>query len=212
MGVDLDRFKRDAPYIPWADETAPLKLASCGRLNLGKGHQDIIAAVAILREQGMNAVLRICGEDDEGGDGYRRILEKQISELGLQAVVTLLGAVDESAVRQELANAHVFVLASHEEAIGVAYMEAMAMGVPVIGSRVGGVPDLITDGQDGLLIQPSCPSEIASAIAKVAHEPAFAERMAQRARTTVEQRFGSERSAQAVINGILDATALRFGA
>lgn len=209
MGVDLDRFKRDTPYVPWVSEVGTLKLTSCGRLNPGKGHQDAIAAVALLHQQGMNATLRICGEDDDGGDGYRRVLEKKITELGLQDAVTLLGAVDESVVRQELASAHVFVLASHEEAIGVAYMEAMAMGLPVIGARVGGVPDLITDGLDGILIQPSHPSEIACAIEKIALEPAFAEQMAKRARATVEQRFGSERSAQAIIDRIPVASKVR---
>lgn len=205
MGVDLERFKRDAPYKAWAREGLPLRLVSCGRLNPGKGHQDLIAAVASLRAQGTYATLRICGEDDDGGDGYRRVLERQVSELGLQDAVTLLGGVDESMVRQELASAHLFVLASHTEAMSVAYMEAMAMGIPVIGSRVGGVPDLISDGQDGLLIQPSVPSELIAAILKLAHAPALAELMAQRARTTVEQRFGSERSARAVISGITNA-------
>jgi colanic acid/amylovoran biosynthesis glycosyltransferase len=201
MGVDLDRFKRDGPYVPWTEAPEPLRVASCGRLNPGKGHQDLIAAVALLRQQGVNVILRICGEDDDGGDGYRKTLQNLLAELDLREAVTLLGAVDESVVRQELANAHLFVLASHEEAIGVAYMEAMAMALPVIGTRVGGVPELITHEHDGLLVQPSNPSELAHALVKVAHTPELAMLLAQRARTTVEDRFGSERSARAVING-----------
>jgi colanic acid/amylovoran biosynthesis glycosyltransferase len=208
MGVDLGRFKRDGPYIPWTAALGSLKLASCGRLNPGKGHQDVIAAVALLRQQGMNVILRICGEDDDGGDGYRKTLQSQLDELELGAAVTLLGAVDESVVRQELANAHLFVLASHEEAIGVAYMEAMAMALPVIGTRVGGVPELITHEHDGLLVQPSNPSELASMLARVASTPALAALLAQRARTTVEDRFGSERSARAVIEGMAKATGI----
>lgn len=164
--------------------------------------------MALLRQQGMNVILRICGEDDDGGDGYRKTLQSQLDELDLGAAVTLLGAVDESVVRQELADAHLFVLASHEEAIGVAYMEAMAMALPVIGTRVGGVPELITHEHDGLLVQPSNPSELASMLARVASTPALAALLAQRARTTVEDRFGSERSARAVIKGMAKATAI----
>jgi colanic acid/amylovoran biosynthesis glycosyltransferase len=202
MGVDLRQFERSLPYTPWARGSEPLKLVSCGRLNAGKGHQDLIAAVDLLRKRGMDVTLRICGEDDHGGDGYRRDLERRIAELDLVGSVVLLGAVDESVVRRELAHAHIFALASHAEAIGVAYMEAMAMKMPVVGSKVGGVPDLIEDGQDGLLVPPANPEAVANAIEKIACDSALAVRLAGAARAKVEQQFSSERSAKAVIDGI----------
>jgi glycosyltransferase involved in cell wall biosynthesis len=202
MGVDLKRFERSLPYTPWTKGSGPLRLVACGRLNAGKGHQDLIAAVDLLRKRGMDVTLRICGEDDDGGDGYRRDLERRIAELDLAGNVVLLGAVDESVVHQELARAHVFALASHAEAIGVAYMEAMAMEMPVIGSKVGGVPDLIEDGQEGLLIPPADPEAVANAIEKIACDAALAVRLAKAARTKVERQFSSERSARAVLDEI----------
>ncbi len=202
MGVDLRRFARSQPYVPWAEGSGPLKLVSCGRLNAGKGHQDLIAAVALLRNKGLDVKLRICGEDDHGGDGFRRDLERLIQEKGLADHVSLLGAVDESAVRNELANAHVFALASHAEAVGVAYMEAMAMAMPVVGSKVGGVPDLIKDEQEGILVPPMNPVALAGAIERVAKDVVLAGRLAGAARKKVEHEYSSERSARAVINGV----------
>jgi glycosyltransferase involved in cell wall biosynthesis len=203
MGVDLSRFQRSQPYTPWTPGTAaPLKLVSCGRLNAGKGHQDLLAAIALLRTRGMLVTLRICGEDDLGGDGYRRVLERQIEALDLTHCVTLLGAVDEAVVRRELGDAHVFVLASHAEAIGVAYMEAMAMAMPVVGTRVGGVPDLIKDGEDGILVPPANPELLAAAIERIAADATLALQLAKAARAKVEKSFGSERSAKAVIDGV----------
>jgi glycosyltransferase involved in cell wall biosynthesis len=202
MGVDLKRFERSLPYAPWTRDSGPLRLVACGRLNAGKGHQDLIAAVDLLRKRGMDVTLRICGEDDHGGDGYRRHLERRIAELDLTGNVVLLGAVDESVVHQELAHAHIFALASHAEAVGVAYMEAMAMEMPVVGSKVGGVPDLIEDGQEGLLVPPANPEAVADAIEKIACDAALAARLAKAARTKVERQFSSERSARAVLDEI----------
>lgn len=202
MGVDLKRFERGQPYVPWTRGSGPLKLVSCGRLNAGKGHQDLIGAVALLRDRGLDVKLRICGEDDHGGDGFRRDLEHLIAKQGLANHVVLLGAVDESVVCQELATGHIFALASHAEAIGVAYMEAMAMAMPVIGSKVGGVPDLIDDDREGILVPPMNPRALADAIERVAMDEALAARLASSARKRIEKQFSSERSAKAVIEGI----------
>ena len=71
MGVNTAVFQRTAPYLPW-NGADPLGPVSCGRLNYVKGHQDLIRAVRILRDQGIDAVLEIAGEDDVGGSGYQR--------------------------------------------------------------------------------------------------------------------------------------------
>lgn len=81
-------------------------------------------------------------------------------------------------------------------------MEAMAMAMPVIGSKVGGVPDLIDDDREGILVPPMNPRALADAIERVAMDEALAARLASSARKRIEKQFSSERSAKAVIEGI----------
>ena len=100
MGVDIARFTRRAPYEPWRE--GPARIFSCGRLNPGKGHSDLIRAVHLLRTRGLDARLAIAGEDDLGGTGYRHSLEALIAELGLSKSVTLLGAISEERVLEQL--------------------------------------------------------------------------------------------------------------
>jgi colanic acid/amylovoran biosynthesis glycosyltransferase len=99
--------------------------------------------------------------------------------------------------------AHVFALASHEEALGVATMEAMAMSVPVVVTRVGGVPELVTDGVEGLLVPPRDPAALAAAVAHVLRDADLAERMGRAGRTKVEKAFHSRLSAERLASHLL---------
>ena len=194
MGVDLSVFKRRRAYEPWTGE-GPLRLFSCGRLNYVKGHQDIIRAVSILRQSGMNVYLEIAGEDDLGGTGFRSELESLIARDKLVDNVVLLGAVPEGRVFEGLESAHLFVLASHREPLGVAIMEAMSCGTPVIATNRGGVPELIDHGVDGYLVPPQDNKVLAEAIKYLAQDPLSAQRFSAAGRTKIEQRFNSDLSA-----------------
>ncbi|UXU75164.1 MULTISPECIES: exopolysaccharide biosynthesis GT4 family glycosyltransferase EpsE [unclassified Paracoccus (in: a-proteobacteria)] len=201
MGVDLAQIRRAAPWQPPAPGT-PLRVFSCGRLNAVKGHDHLIRTIQILRDQGIDARLEIAGEDEQGGSGYRRQLEALIAQAGLQDVVTLLGAVSEDRVRQGLEQAHVFALASLNEGISVAIMEAMAMEMPVVVTDVGGNHELITSGRDAILVPPERPEIMAAEIARLYAEPDHARQLAQASRARVEQDFHHRRSAQAVAEGL----------
>ena len=200
MGVDTARLSRESPYQP-PSKGETLRLFSCARLNVVKGHQDLMAAVRQLRDNGRNVTLRIAGEDDDGGSGFREVLEARIAELGLADVVTLLGAIDAEAVRQELLSAHLFVLASYGEPLGVAYMEAMSCEVPTIGTDAGGVPELITDGVNGRLVPPRDPAALARAIAEIADDPDEAGRLSAAGRARVVEAFHAGLGAQTLIDG-----------
>ncbi|WP_386802310.1 exopolysaccharide biosynthesis GT4 family glycosyltransferase EpsE [Litorisediminicola beolgyonensis] len=163
MGVDIERFARPAPYAP-VSHGQPMRLFSCGRLNMVKGHQDVMSAIRQLLDLGVDVRLEIAGEDDEGGTGYRATLEAHLKQLHLRDHVRLLGAVDADVVRQKLFEAHAFVLASWSEPLGVAYMEAMAASVPTIGTDAGGVRELIQDGRTGILVPPRNPGALARVI------------------------------------------------
>lgn len=203
MGVDTDVLKRDAPYAP-PDAGAPLRLFSCARLNIVKGHQDLMEAVHLLRARGINAQLEIAGEDDAGGSGYRKVLQARIAELGLEEHVRLLGAIDAGDVRRRLLEAHLFVLASWHEPLGVAYMEAMSCGVPTIGTDAGGVPELIESGATAVLVPPKSPDRLAEAIANLSSNPSELARLSAAGRAHIVAHFKSSLGAQTLIDGIAE--------
>ncbi|MDX1780737.1 MAG: exopolysaccharide biosynthesis GT4 family glycosyltransferase EpsE [Thalassovita sp.] len=198
MGVDTDRLRRDAPYQP-PQPGEPLHLFTCARLHQVKGHQDVLQALRVLLDRGVDLRLEIAGEDDAGGGGFHTVLDGMIADFGLQDRVTLLGAVPEETVREKLLQAHVFVLASWSEPLGVAYMEAMSCEVPVIGTDAGGVRELITDGQDGVLVPPKSPRVLADAITALAGDPETCLRLSKAGRLTVVDRFGAGRGAGTLI-------------
>ena len=201
MGVDLDQIRRAAPWQPPAPG-APLRIFSCGRLNAVKGHDHLIETVRLLREQGIDARLEIAGEDEQGGSGYHRYLAALIAEKGLGDAVTLLGAVSEDRVREGLEHAHVFALASLNEGISVAIMEAMAMEMPVVVTDVGGNHELITSGRDAILVPPEAPGVMADEIARLVADPDHARALAQASRARVAADFHHRRSAEAVADGL----------
>ena len=202
MGVDTDTLRRDAPYVPY-DPGKTLRLFTCGRLNIVKGHQDLMAAVRLLIDQGQPVTLDIAGEDDAGGTGYRRVLAARIAELSLDSHVHLLGAIDADAVKQRLLAAHIFVLASWHEPLGVALMEAMSCEVPTIGTAAGGVAELITDGVDGILVPPKDPALLANAILQLTRDPARAIALGQAGRARIVSHFHAGLGAETLIREIL---------
>jgi len=195
MGVDVSHWRRASAYAPWRGDE-PLRIFSCGRLNPCKGHADLIHAVQLLGLRGVRATLEIAGEDEQGGEGYRKTLERIIAEMKLEDSVTLLGAVSEDRIREGLERAHVFALASLHEPLGVAIMEAMAMGAPVVATGEGGVKELIRDGEDGLLAQAREPESLARAIVRVAQSSDYAQQLASAAREKVSRDFHSGVSAE----------------
>ncbi len=201
MGVDTDSLRRDTPYVPLqSGET--LRLFSCGRLNIVKGHQDLMAAVRLLLDQGQPVTLDIAGEDDHGGSGYRQVLQARIAALNLGAHVRLLGAIDAKAVKAHLINAHAFVLASWAEPLGVALMEAMSCEVPTIGTAAGGVAELIADGVDGILVPPKDPGALADAILQLARDPARAISLGRAGRARIVAAFHAGLGAETLIREI----------
>jgi colanic acid/amylovoran biosynthesis glycosyltransferase len=197
MGVDVDQIRRSRPYQS-APLEGPFHLVSCGRLNPVKGHADLIQSVANLRQQGLDIYLRIAGEDESGGEGYHLELLELIRKLQLEEYVTLLGAISEAQVRQELELAHVFTLASLNEGVPVAVMEAMAMEIPVIVTGVGGMAELVEPGRDGVLVQAENVTMLTQAIAQMLCDPDFAMRLSQASRQKVVSQFSHRRSAEAI--------------
>ncbi|WP_421749573.1 exopolysaccharide biosynthesis GT4 family glycosyltransferase EpsE [Cognatishimia sp.] len=203
MGVDPNVLTRDIPYQTYTGKE-PLHLFSCARLNIVKGHQDLIDAVKTLRDKGIDVRLKIAGEDDDGGSGFRKVLEDKIAELDLGSAVTLLGAISAEEVRRNLLEAHLFVLASWHEPLGVAYMEAMSCEVPTIGTNAGGVPELIRHGIDGLLTEPQNPRALAAAIQLLATSPKDTMQLGKAGRARILDRFDCRKGAELIARESLD--------
>lgn len=198
VGVDLDIMKRPEPYVPWRPD-GPCRIYSCGRLNAVKGHTHLIDAVVKLRQMGIPAELEIAGEDETGGKGYRLTVERHIAERQAGNFVQLLGAVSEQRHKACLETAHVFALASLNEGISVALMEAMAMRTPIVATAVGGNGELIETGVNGILVQPADADVFADALANVLRNPDLALALSERSRRKVEEKFDSRNLAAAFL-------------
>ncbi|WP_425071647.1 exopolysaccharide biosynthesis GT4 family glycosyltransferase EpsE [Sagittula sp. S175] len=201
MGVDTTNLKRAKPYQP-PEHGRPIRIFSCARLNVVKGHQDLMSATRQLIDQGVDVRVEIAGEDDHGGTGYRTQLEDHLKKLRLQDHVKLLGAISNVEVKAKLEQAHLFVLASWHEPLGVAYMEAMSMGVPTVGTDAGGVSELIADGSTGYLVEPKNPGQLARTIRSLAGDPDALLRLSSAGRAHIEANFRAELGAEVLVEEI----------
>ena len=162
------------------------RIVSVGRLRPEKAHEVLIAAVARLRPAWPDVRLRLIG------DGPREAALRQIAgEYGLLDCVEFLGHRDD--VPALLREADVFALPSRSEASPNAVLEAMAAGVPVVASDVGGIPEAITPGLTGILVPPGDDEALAGALGHLFSDPLQAERLGLAARRHVEGHYSFTR-------------------
>ncbi|CUQ67390.1 glycosyltransferase [Candidatus Nitrospira inopinata] len=157
-------------------------IASVGRLSLEKGHADLIDALALVKKAGHKVSLVLIGDGPE-----RQSLVRQIEKLGLQDCVHLPGYVQTP--QRLLEEVDLMVLPSHTEGLPNAALEALLMEVPVLATRVGGTPEVITDGETGRLVAPRSPSELADGILEFLASPESWKQMARRGKKMVETHF-----------------------
>lgn len=161
-----------------------------GALEERKGHAVLLDALAALRDPRLRV---LCA-----GDGsLRDALPARAAALGLGDAVRFLGAVDD--VADLLAAADAFLMPSHHEGLGVAALEAMAAGLPVVASRVGGLPEAVVDGETGLLVPPADPAALAAAITRLAADPARARELGAAGRARVQARFSMTAMAEGTL-------------
>lgn len=172
-------------------------ILSVGRLDEIKGFIHLIDACSLLDQRGMAFECDIIGEGP-----LRAALQRRIDSSGLAARVRLLGALSQEEVRRNLLQASVFVLPSvvtargDRDGIPVALMEAMAVGLPVVSTRVSGIPELVVDGVTGLLAEPGDSTGLANAIARAHSEPESVAVRALEARKMIEQHFDVAKEAR----------------
>ena len=162
-----------------------------GRLTPAKGQHILIDAIRSLVDQGRRVRLRIIGAGPDGPS-----LKKSAADLCDSEVVIFEGAVNQDRIRDFYAAADVFCLPSFAEGIPVALMEAMAMEIPCVSTQIAGIPELIRNGMDGLLVAASDVEGLSEALARLMDEPALRERLGRNGRTRVLQHYNLQSSVE----------------
>jgi colanic acid/amylovoran biosynthesis glycosyltransferase len=180
LGVDAEVFM---PY--WVSNPSErFEILCVGRLVPAKGQHVLLAAVDRLVKAGHNIRLRLVGAGPD-----RESLEREVARRTLCENVIFEGAINQDHIRELYGEADAFVLASFAEGIPVVLMEAMAMEIACVATSVAGIPELIRDGIDGLLVAPSDERALAAAIDDLISDPATRRRLAAAGRARVIESY-----------------------
>ncbi len=165
-------------------------IVTVARLRPEKAHEVLFAAVRRIHEAWPDVRLLVVG-DGPREDELRALAEQQ----GLFHCIEFLGHRED--VAAVLAHSDVFVLPSRIEASPNAVLEAMAAGLPVVAGRVGGIPEVVSDGVTGVLVPPDSPDVLAGALFRLFDEPAYADALGRAARRYVEEHYSFDRMVSA---------------
>jgi colanic acid/amylovoran biosynthesis glycosyltransferase len=186
MGIPVERFtisrNGHSPERP--------TILYIGRLVPEKGQAVLLEAAARLREQGREVEVKLAGEGELRGH-----LEGLCRELRIADRVTFLGAVAQDKVRDLYAEASIFCLPSFAEGVPVVLMEAMAMGLPVVTTRIAGIPELVEDGSGGVVVAPGRADELAARLGELLDNPERRRELGRLGREKVLAEFDAEDSA-----------------
>jgi glycosyltransferase involved in cell wall biosynthesis len=189
----VGRAARPILVIPYSVEPLPPPAAlpapragfviTClARLAPQKGHAHLLEAVARVAREVPGARLLLAGEGPLRGE-----LQAQAGRLGLNGRASFLGLVPRAALPDLLAQTDVVVLPSFWEGSPVALIEAMSAGKPIVASNVGGNPELVANGENGLIVPPGDPEALAQALLRLARDGALRERMGRLSRQRFER-------------------------
>lgn len=185
-GVDTRLFQPRQKEIAGG----PFTIVCVGALEEKKGQTYLVEACRLLKQRGLDFVCHLIGEGQN-----RASLEQQILQSGLSGVVRLEGGRPRDEVVRMLGEADVVALPSivtksgKMEGIPVALMEPLAREVPVISTRISGIPELVEEGETGLLVPPQDAVALADALERIAHDPELGRRMGKAGRIKVLQEF-----------------------
>jgi glycosyltransferase involved in cell wall biosynthesis len=190
-GIQLDKFhpvkseEKDRIRSKWALKKEEAVVGIVSKLWEGKGHTVLIEAFKLLKEKIKDAKLVIVGEGYLYDELFRRV-----GNNGLRESVLFTGF--QMDVSEIIATFDVAVLPSFFEGMGRVILEAMAMEKPVVASRVGGIPDLIDQGINGLLVRPGDARELADALERVLSDNGLAKRLGREGRKRIKHQFSAD--------------------
>lgn len=204
LGTDVRRF---APPPEQDRPQGPLRIVTVGRLVPVKAQALLIEAAAELQRRNVDVHVTIVG-----GGPRRQALERLAARLGVADRCSFTGALGHDNVLERYAEADLFCLPSFGEGIPVVLMEAMAMGLPVVTTRIAGIPELVEDGESGFLVTPGRTDQLVQAIERLAGDPGLRRRMGQAGRGKVTADFNLDDSARALerlFGGLASSSASR---
>ena len=190
---DVDESSRKPAHQVRADlglePDAPLALCAA-RLDPQKDHQTLLRAWKQVAERVPSARLLLVGDTQFGGNAYVDGLERFAAALGIGDAVIFAGVRDD--VSDLMAACDVFVMSSRWEGLGLVFLEAMRAGRPVAATRVGGVPEVVIDGETGYLVDAGDWAALASRLVKLLEDRETARTMGKRGRDRFEHKFAAE--------------------
>jgi glycosyltransferase involved in cell wall biosynthesis len=182
-------------YFDLERRPEPGRLLYAGSITEIKDLLTLLRAVERVRSQHADVRLRIAGRSTS--PGYERSVHEFVEQHNLRAQVDFLGLLDRATLLDEYARCAALVLTSVQENAPMAVIEAIAAGAPVVATRVGGVPDLVSEGETGYLAPPGDDVALAEGLLAVLRDPANAARLGARGRAVARTRFHSDQVAQA---------------
>jgi glycosyltransferase involved in cell wall biosynthesis len=162
----------------------PLQLVAVGRLSPEKRVCDLIVAAAHLRDMGCRFELHLFGDGP-----MRSEIESLLANMDLRGRVRLHGFKPHAEVMERVAASHLLVHAAELETFGLALIEAMGLGLPVVAARSSGAADVVIDGETGFLVPCRAPRELAEQIARLAAAPALRQRLGRAAKARFDREF-----------------------
>ncbi|PYJ30803.1 MAG: hypothetical protein DMF24_02250 [Verrucomicrobia bacterium] len=203
-GVDLRKFQAGPPRSP----ALRPRVLSIGRLIEFKGFRDLIAACAELKKRGIQFECEIIGDGP-----LLRALQDAITAAGLDGIVQLPGALSQEEIVCRLADCDVFALASIVDSKGASdilptvILEAMATGLPVVSTRLSAIPEMVRNGESGLLVNPGDVEGLANAIESLLRDEQLRARLGAAGRGKIEEKFDVDKTAAQLL-GLVEAVAV----
>lgn len=192
-GVDVERFSNPQSRIFNPDQVV---LITTSRLNVKNGVGDLIAALTPLPE---SVMLKIVGVGE-----LEKSLKAKVRKLKLEDRVEFAGLVSQEKIPNYLHHADIFVRPSLSEGQGISFIEAMAAGLPVVATPVGGIPDFLQDGETGVFCRPRDPQSIAQAVKRLIDDAALRERVVKNALQMVKEKYDWDLIAQDMKNQVFE--------
>lgn len=188
--IDTDEFMRKRNRLEAQNELSlkhyDFVIGGVGRLSPEKGFDVLVQSIAQLRHKGVNTALLLVGEGEQ-----QPSLESLARSLGIRDSVYFPGF--QSDLRPYYEAMDVFALSSFREGLPNVILEALAMETPVVATRIAGIPRVIEDGRNGLLVEPNSVEELTSALVRFVDEKGLSRRLASEGRRTIEERYSFTR-------------------
>lgn len=201
LGIDLETFNPSlydavAARREFGIPLGKTVIAVIGRLDRQKGQDVLLKAAPSLLRKHPDLHFLLVGEETRGEEGFKAVLKDLTDSLQLSSAVQFLPFTKD--VPKLLAGIDIFCLTSLSETYGLVTLEAMAMQKPVVATNAGGVPEIVEEGVNGLLVAPSNADQLGQAIERILTNPEATRTMVLNARSTVERKFDEKKQFEKV--------------